>query len=197
MPIQVVRDFCAAWEARDQARILDAFTDDGVYHNIPMQPAEGKDAIKGLLAMILGQATEVTFEIVNMVASGDVVMTERVDTFRMGERTIALPVMGVFEVRDGKIAAWRDYFDLATWTNRRPADDGRRQRRAAEPAIEAAPLPEARDQRPTPTSTPSSREGLVAHVGFEQAGQPFVLPMVYLYREGRLFLHGSKASRAA
>jgi limonene-1,2-epoxide hydrolase len=22
-----------------------------------------------------------------------------------------LPVMGVFEVKDGKIAAWRDYFD--------------------------------------------------------------------------------------
>ena len=115
-PIEVVREFCAAWEARDQARILDAFTEDGVYHNIPMQPAAGKDAIKAVLGMILGQASEVSFEIVNIVASGDVVMTERVDTFVMGERTIALPVMGVFEVRDGKIAAWRDYFDLATWT---------------------------------------------------------------------------------
>jgi limonene-1,2-epoxide hydrolase len=115
-PVQVVREFCAAWEARDEARILDAFTEDGVYHNIPMQPAAGKDAIKAVLGMILGPATEVSFEIVNIVANGDVVMTERVDTFRMGERTIALPVMGVFEVRDGKIAAWRDYFDLATWT---------------------------------------------------------------------------------
>lgn len=115
-PVQVVREFCAAWEARDEARILDAFTEDGVYHNIPMQPAAGKDAIKAVLGMILGPATEVSFEIVNIVARGDVVMTERVDTFRMGERTIALPVMGVFELRDGKIAAWRDYFDLATWT---------------------------------------------------------------------------------
>jgi limonene-1,2-epoxide hydrolase len=115
-PVQVVREFCAAWEARDEARILDAFTEDGVYHNIPMQPAAGKDAIKAVLGMILAPATEVSFEIVNIVANGDVVMTERVDTFRMGERTIALPVMGVFELRDGKIAAWRDYFDLATWT---------------------------------------------------------------------------------
>jgi limonene-1,2-epoxide hydrolase len=115
-PVQVVRDFCAAWEARDQQRILDAFTDDAVYHNIPMQPAKGKDAIRGLLGVILGPATEVSFEIVNIVAKDDVVMTERVDSFRMGERSIALPVMGVFEVRDRKIAAWRDYFDLATWT---------------------------------------------------------------------------------
>ncbi|MDE3096451.1 MAG: SgcJ/EcaC family oxidoreductase [Chloroflexota bacterium] len=115
-PVQVVRDFCAAWEARDQQRILDAFADDAVYHNMPMQPAAGKDAITALLGIILAPASSVRFEINHIAAAGDVVLTERVDTFRMGERTVTLPVMGAFEVRDGKIAAWRDYFDLATWT---------------------------------------------------------------------------------
>jgi limonene-1,2-epoxide hydrolase len=114
--IQIVRDFCAAWEARDQQRILDAFTDDAVYHNMPMQPAKGKDAIKALLGMILTPATDVAFEIKHIAASGDVVLTERVDSFKIGDRSVTLPVMGVFEVRDAKIAAWRDYFDLATWT---------------------------------------------------------------------------------
>jgi uncharacterized protein len=38
--------------------------------------------------------------------------------------------------------------------------------------------------------------GVVAHVGFVQDGQPFVIPMTYLYRDGRLFLHGSNGSRA-
>ncbi len=114
--IQVVRDFCAVWEARDQQRILDAFTDDGVYHNMPMRPAVGRDAIKGLLGMILAPAREVTFEIKHIAASGNIVLTERLDTFKMGDKTVTLPVMGAFEVRDGKIAAWRDYFDLATWT---------------------------------------------------------------------------------
>ena len=113
---QTVRDFCAAWEARDQQRILDAFAEDGVYHNMPMPPAKGKDAIKGLLAMILTPASDVKFEIKHIAANGDAVLTERVDTFRIGERDVTLPVMGVFEVRDGKISAWRDYFDLATWT---------------------------------------------------------------------------------
>jgi len=113
---QVVLDFCAAWEARDQQRILDAFTEDGVYHNMPMQPAVGKDAIKGLLGMILAPASDVKFEIKHIAADGNVVMTERLDAFVMGGKTVTLPVMGVFEVRDGKIAAWRDYFDLATWT---------------------------------------------------------------------------------
>ena len=38
-------------------------------------------------------------------------------------------------------------------------------------------------------------EGFVAHVGFAEGDQPFVLPMTYLYRDGRLFLHGSRGSR--
>lgn len=114
--IQVVREFCAAWEARDQQKILDAFTDDGVYHNMPMAPATGKDAIKALLGMILAPASSVKFEIKHIVVDGDVVLTERVDTFEMGGKTVTLEVMGTFEVRDGKIAAWRDYFDMASWT---------------------------------------------------------------------------------
>lgn len=58
----------------------------------------------------------VEFEILNISASGDVVLTERLDKFSMGGRNVELPVAGVFEVREGKIAAWRDYFDLPTWT---------------------------------------------------------------------------------
>ncbi len=115
--IHVVRDFCGAWERLDRVAILDSFTDDAVYHNMPMQPAVGKPAIGVLLDMILGQAADgVVFDIKHIVADGDVVLTERVDTFTTGDKKIALDVMGVFELRDGKIAAWRDYFDMAQWT---------------------------------------------------------------------------------
>ena len=113
---QTVRDFCAAWEAMDKQRILDAFTDDAVYHNMPMAPAAGKDAIKALVSFILGPASSVKFDIKQIVAEGDTVLTERVDTFQIGDKTVALEVMGAFELRDGKIAAWRDYFDMASWT---------------------------------------------------------------------------------
>ena len=41
-----------------------------------------------------------------------------VDRFRMGEKWIDLPVMGTFEVDgDGRISLWRDYFDMATFTD--------------------------------------------------------------------------------
>ena len=43
------------------------------------------------------------------------VFTERVDRFRIMGKQVALPVAGVFEIRNGKIAAWRDYFDMQTW----------------------------------------------------------------------------------
>ena len=56
-------------------------------------------------------------EVVNSAANGNVVFTERVDRFRFAKtgQRLDLPVNGVFEVRDGKIVAFRDYFDLATF----------------------------------------------------------------------------------
>ena len=60
-------------------------------------------------------ADEIEAEIVHLAAHGNRVFTERVDRFRFGEKRVELPCAGVFEIRDGKIAAWRDYFDLATW----------------------------------------------------------------------------------
>jgi len=38
-------------------------------------------------------------------------------------------------------------------------------------------------------------QALVAHVGFQQDGQPFVIPFTFLYRDGCIYLHGSTASR--
>ncbi len=47
-----------------------------------------------------------------IAAEGGTVLNERVDVFRLPGQEISLPVMGAFEVVDGKIAAWRDYFDM-------------------------------------------------------------------------------------
>jgi limonene-1,2-epoxide hydrolase len=56
------------------------------------------------------------WEIVQIAAAGNVVLTERIDRFIGADKKVELPVMGAFEIRDGKIAAWRDYFDLGAWT---------------------------------------------------------------------------------
>ena len=112
----LVREFCAAWSKLDPDVLADYFTEDAVYHNIPLQPLSGRDAIREFIAGFLAGAGSAEFRIGHLLAAGDVVMNERVDAFRMGGREIAIPVVGIFEIRDGKIAAWRDYFDMGQVT---------------------------------------------------------------------------------
>ena len=83
-----------------------------MYHNIPIDPVTGRDAIVATIAGFTTGVDKIEFRIHNIVADGNVVMTERVDAFHLPGRTIELPVMGTFEVSDGRIAAWRDYFDM-------------------------------------------------------------------------------------
>jgi limonene-1,2-epoxide hydrolase len=110
--IDLVSRFCAAWPTSSAAELAAWFTDDAVYHNIPIDPVVGKEAIEATIAGFSSLADHLEFEVLNIAASGDVVMTERIDRFHRADGVITLPVMGTFEVRDGKIAAWRDYFDL-------------------------------------------------------------------------------------
>ena len=96
----------------DMDAIIDCFTDDAVYHNIPMAKVQGKAAIRETLATIMGDSEAVQWDMLNIADEGGVVLTERVDKFRINGVWAEIPVMGVFEVSDGKIAAWRDYFDM-------------------------------------------------------------------------------------
>jgi limonene-1,2-epoxide hydrolase len=115
--IDLIKRFCAAWSQQkvDVSKILSFFTDDAIYHNMPIQPIQGKDAIKGVIEQFMTPFERCDWEIKHIAANGDTVLTERIDRF-IGAKTIELPVMGTFEIRDGKIAAWRDYFDLGAWT---------------------------------------------------------------------------------
>ena len=42
------------------------------------------------------------------------VIAERLDRTKAGDKSVDLPCTRVFEMRDGKIKVWRDYFDLGT-----------------------------------------------------------------------------------
>lgn len=87
-----------------------------MYHNIPMDPCVGADASVDFLAGFFAMCDRMEVEVLHLAVAGDVVLTERVDTFYVGDVVAPLPVMGAVEVRDGRITAWRDYFDLAQVT---------------------------------------------------------------------------------
>jgi limonene-1,2-epoxide hydrolase len=53
---------------------------------------------------------------VNIAANGPIVLTERVDVLSGPWVYLDIWVCGTFEVRDGRIILWRDYFDLAEAT---------------------------------------------------------------------------------
>ena len=119
-PISIVRDFCDAWATGDLDAIMKFFANDAVYHNIPVDPVVGVDTIRATIAGFTTGVESVEFRVLHMAASDDVVLTERVDVFRFPKGTIELPVSGTFEIKDGKIAAWRDYFDMQQFMSRLP-----------------------------------------------------------------------------
>ena len=106
----------AACAKHDAEALRPFFSDDVVYHNIPMDPAVGIDATIAFIAGFFAMCESIEFEVVNLAVRDGVVLTERIDTFTVGQVVAPLPVMGTFEVRDGKISAWRDYFDMAQAT---------------------------------------------------------------------------------
>ncbi|HWC74542.1 MAG TPA: limonene-1,2-epoxide hydrolase family protein [Gemmatimonadales bacterium] len=121
--MEVVRRFCAAWSNNAPTAELAAFfTDDAVYHNMPMEPVIGRKAIANNIASFIRPGApgieKIDFRVINIAANGPVVMTERVDVFKLPNKSFELPVMGIFEVTDGKISAWRDYFDMNQFTTR-------------------------------------------------------------------------------
>ncbi|HXQ75373.1 MAG TPA: limonene-1,2-epoxide hydrolase family protein [Acidimicrobiales bacterium] len=113
---RIVRQLCDTFEKHDAEAFRPLLTDDVVYHNIPMDPAVGIDAAIAFLEGFFGMCESMVIETLHLAVRDNVVLTERIDTFTIGQTVAPLPVMGTFEVRDGKISAWRDYFDMAQIT---------------------------------------------------------------------------------
>jgi limonene-1,2-epoxide hydrolase len=110
--IEIVR--AALSVMNDVETMLTYFADDAVYHNVPFEPVHGPDGVRQVLAPVVAKADEVQIVIHRELGDEVVVFNERTDRFRQGERWRDIPVTGVWEVHDGKITLWRDYFDYAS-----------------------------------------------------------------------------------
>ena len=113
-PLETVEAFLAAFEAMDFETAL-AFVADGCeYTNVPMGTVEGHAGIRSVLEPFFAPIHENEFLILRRAADGPVVFLERLDRHRLDHGWRELPVNSVFEVHDGGITVWRDYFDLLT-----------------------------------------------------------------------------------
>jgi len=111
---QVILDFIAAARRLDMETFFGMLDENIHYHMGAKQPILGRKAVRADIEA-LGPITQMDWELVRVVAEGNIVMTERLDRSTINGRFIDLPAAGVFEVRGGKITYWRDYFDGHVW----------------------------------------------------------------------------------
>ena len=112
-PQAVVTGFLKALEALDIDRALTFAASDIVYQNVPLPPARGVAAVEKQLRLMARFGSGFEARTHHIAADGNIVLTERTDVLRRGAWEAEFWVCGTFEVRDGKIVLWRDYFDWA------------------------------------------------------------------------------------
>ena len=121
-PAEIVTQFIAAVERADLDAALARLALDCTYDNVPFGPVVGHDAVRATLGPFMAEFDRIEWVVRHQVESGSsavgTVLNERLDRFGTTavDGTVSwfeLPVAGVFEVRDGLITLWRDYFDAA------------------------------------------------------------------------------------
>ena len=115
-PIQFVTEFCQSLRGGDMANSCAFLTPDVFYHNTPWEPVVGHAAVRKVLDPLLHGPKHALqkMDIQYTVGNSEVVMNARLETWTRREVTVELPVAGLFILRDGLIARWCDYWDLAT-----------------------------------------------------------------------------------
>ena len=111
---EIIDRFCSVWSDGDIDRIMGFFAPNAVYVNVPIDPPnEGVEMIRKTIEGFLGMAERIEFVVHHQAESSTgTVLNERTDRFLINGRWVEAGVMGVFELEDGKITHWRDYFDM-------------------------------------------------------------------------------------
>jgi limonene-1,2-epoxide hydrolase len=113
---ELVTEMCRALTTGSMDNVIAFLAEDVFYHNLPYDPIVGKAAVKEFLGPFVdtphGGVDKIEFH--HTLADGNTVMNDRDETWRMKDTTVVLPVAGVFEVKDGLISRWLDYWDTAT-----------------------------------------------------------------------------------
>lgn len=116
--MDLVERFLHAYFAGDADTVLESVCDDFLWINIalPMATTQGRHALAAKLN-VPNLGLPLTLEAAGHTTSlamqqGCVLMHERVDCLRFAGEELEIPCAAAFEFRDGKIAVWRDYYDI-------------------------------------------------------------------------------------
>ncbi len=120
-PMEVVKAFMASMEKMDYDTALKHVSSDCAYTNGALGTLRGPAGVRAMLEPFFSMMLENIFVILRETAAGPIVFLERLDRHRLPTGWIELPVTGVFEVHNGQITIWNEYFDAATIQKQLPA----------------------------------------------------------------------------
>jgi ketosteroid isomerase-like protein len=113
--LEVLQALQRANDRRDKAAVLALVTDDVVYHyHVGSKPLHGPDKIGKFLDNYWGRSKDPLWRVDTAAETGNKLLVEGYEEYtdtQTGQR-VTNRYMGIMEFRDGKIAGWRDYFQL-------------------------------------------------------------------------------------
>lgn len=119
-PAETVKRFLSIMMEKDYDRGLALVAPDTEYDNVPIGKVAGPEGIRAVLEPFFAPTITNEYKVLREVVDGATVILERLDRHLLESGWVELPVTGIFEVKDGKIALWRDYFDAPTLMSKWP-----------------------------------------------------------------------------
>jgi limonene-1,2-epoxide hydrolase len=110
--LATVQKMIEAWNTRNWQQVYELFAEDGVLESMMLPtPTAGREAISKRIGALAKDISRIELRIRHMGVADGVVFIERVDDFVYRGKHGAVPVVGVVEVEQGRIKAWREYYD--------------------------------------------------------------------------------------
>ncbi|MEE3121665.1 MAG: limonene-1,2-epoxide hydrolase family protein [SAR324 cluster bacterium] len=105
--------FFQAWNNRSLNGIIEFLSEDCIYHNMPMEPINGRSEIEAYIAPVIDKTLSIEWTVLAIAedAKGRI-LNERLDRLKFSQGWLEIPIMGLLEFSEGRISLWRDYFDL-------------------------------------------------------------------------------------
>ena len=119
-PDQIVTKFIDCINEIDLEAAVSFLSEDCEYDNVPMGKVFGRDTIFHQLQPMMGRCEQIDWITLRQTSTGSTVMNERLDKFLWPHGWVEMPCAGIFEIVNGEIVLWRDYFDLPTYLNQLP-----------------------------------------------------------------------------
>ncbi len=121
--LAAVETFLDAYWSSDVDTTLAACTEDFVWVNtaLPKQHLEGRAALSALMTEQASGFPEPIdpgsggHRTITWATHGDTILHERVDSWDLRGTHMELACCAIWVVRDGKVALWRDYYDVGAF----------------------------------------------------------------------------------